>query len=177
MKTLLTLALAIATLPSMAMKLPITINTHGAKIDYVRGEVIYVAENGICRNEIQTVESKEVTEYQVKFEVNKSLYITGPYKCGRYKLLQGNFALKIDGQDEMPFNIKPGKLLNNYSRGWGTVIWGSKVEGFCSFRDGNPLHCEAGSESTWGGVKEPFTLYVSSLYPSFKWNIEVVIRD
>jgi hypothetical protein len=172
MKSLFFAVLLTLSTNAFATGLPIRIITDKLDIESVRGVMTYKAISKDCKT-IRRVfdgKNKETNETYITFK--RSVWSI----CGVYNFTEGEFYLKLKDQTVIPFIVKKGKLLNNYSRGWGHVIWGAWVDSNCLFRDGEYLSCDAGSDSTYGNKERPFTLYINPTYPMFQWNIAEELR-
>ncbi len=171
MKQLLLSLLFMFSTTTLAAGLPIIIETHSLEIESLRGVMTYTPIAGDCVDVRRSFRGKKIskTKFSITFER------TGLSLCGINTYTEGVFWLKTKGNSEIPFKVKKGKLLNNYATNWGHVIWGAWLDGECNFIDGKFTSCDAGSDATWTG-KEPFTLYISPMYPAFKWNIQEILR-
>lgn len=151
----------------LATGLPIRILTHRLDIESVRGVMTYKAISKDCKTITRVYEGKNKEPNETYISFKRSIWSV----CGVYNYTEGEFILKLKDQTAIPFIVKKGKLLNNYSRGWGHVLWGAWVDSSCTFRNGDFKSCDAGSDSSYGDKEKPFVLFINPTYPMFQWNI------
>jgi hypothetical protein len=175
-KIIIAALLTMASINALATGLPVRILTHSTDIESINGVMTYSPLTGDCQTINRRYDGKLEQSNEAVITFKRNVWDTMFNKCGAYTFTEGRFTLKLKGQEEIPFIIKRGKLMNNYNRGWGHVLWGAWVDSTCSFRDGQFTFCDAGSDSTWGGKERPFVLFISPMYPMFQWNITENIR-
>jgi len=165
------------------MAKPILIKVSGDQIESSKGTAYYQAIGdthsapNYCYVKTKEIEAKIIADEAGKdtiAKINLPMSVVG--KCGIYTLKNVDMDMKLYDQNSFKFNIKSGKLLNDYSSGHATIIWGAKIAGTCSFRDSNLLGCMIANDfntyKTPG--KDRFTLFVSPLYTKFEWKFKVL---